>query len=133
MEPEDVDGRIENAKRGLEEKLSELQRRVDHTKEALSPSHYLRNPWVRFGAGVAGGYVAARVLGIRPVRSAVRKLVVFAASAFVREAIAEWRRRNAPAGAAGAGVYGRGPEAESGVSRLFRSASTLFRGGLAPR
>lgn len=94
MKTDDVDDRIEHAKRGLEEKLSELQRRVDHTKEVLSPDHYLQNPWVRFGLGFAGGFIAGRLVGFVPVKAVVRRLVFFGASAMIREAFAEWQRQH---------------------------------------
>ncbi len=91
---DDVEDRIEHAKRGLEEKLSELQRRVDHTKQVLSPDHYLQNPWVRFGLGFAGGFVAGRLASFVPVGAVVKKLAVFGASALLREAFAEWQRQS---------------------------------------
>jgi tetrahydromethanopterin S-methyltransferase subunit B len=92
MAIDDVDDRIEHAKRGLEEKLSELQRRVDHTREVLSPSRYLQSGWVRLGLGIAGGYVAGRVLGFIPVGAIVKRLVVIASTALLKEAFEQWRR-----------------------------------------
>lgn len=108
MAIDDVEDRIEHAKRGLEEKLSELQRRVDHTKEVLSPSHYLSNGWVRLGLGVAGGYVAGRVLGMLPVGAIVKRLVVIAGSALLKEAFEQWRRSQHAGGEVGGGLFGAG-------------------------
>jgi tetrahydromethanopterin S-methyltransferase subunit B len=94
MAIDDVDDRIEHAKRGLEEKLSELQRRVDHTREVLSPSRYLNNGWVRLGMGIAGGYMAGRVLGFIPIGAIVKRLVVIASTALLKEAFEQWRRES---------------------------------------
>ena len=91
----EVERRIAQAKLGLDEKLSELQRRVDHTKEALSPRHLLANPWVRVGLGAVGGFLAARLMARIAIGAAAKKigkrLIVIAASTMLREAFEQWR------------------------------------------
>ena len=108
--PDDVERRIESAKQGLDEKLSELQRRVDHTKAALSPRHLLANPWLRFGVAATAGFVAARVMSRIAVAATagklVKKLAVVAATSLLREAFEQWRRGQILASEDAA--YGRG-------------------------
>jgi ElaB/YqjD/DUF883 family membrane-anchored ribosome-binding protein len=41
-------------------KLGELHRRATQARIALSPSNYLRQPWLRIGLGVAIGYAIGR-------------------------------------------------------------------------
>ena len=92
MPANDLDDRIEHAKRGLDDKLSELQRRLDHTREILSTDPVLGNTWFRFGAGVAAGYLAGRFFRFVPIGTIAKRLVGIAATAFLREAIEQWRR-----------------------------------------
>ena len=95
MPTNDLDDRIEHARRGLDEKLSELQGRLDHTREVLRTDPLLGNKWLRFGAGVAAGYLAGRFFRLVPVRTIAKRLVGIAATAVLREAIEQWRRGSA--------------------------------------
>ncbi|HTJ45608.1 MAG TPA: hypothetical protein VL463_26075 [Kofleriaceae bacterium] len=92
MSTNDLDDRIEHAKRGLDAKLHELQSRLDRTKELLQNDELLGNKWLRFGAAVAAGYLAGRFFRFVPVGTIAKRLVGIAATALVREAIMQWQR-----------------------------------------
>lgn len=60
----DVAERVAASKARLEDRLSELSRRVGGVREGLKPSQLLQRPWVIFGLSAAVGYW----LGHRPPR-----------------------------------------------------------------
>jgi hypothetical protein len=82
-----ADVRLVIARRGLSEKVAELQRRVDRARAALSPARHLRNPWLRLGAAVVVGYAAGNASRSSALRTLSRRLVVFAATAIVRDVL----------------------------------------------
>ncbi|MBA3540479.1 MAG: hypothetical protein H0T79_12790 [Deltaproteobacteria bacterium] len=49
--------KIDELRQNLNEKLGELHRRANHTKDVLTPSTYWKNPWVRVGIAAALGFV----------------------------------------------------------------------------
>ena len=50
---------VDELRAKLTEKLGELHRRANHATELMSPLRYWRDPLVRFGIGVAIGFVIA--------------------------------------------------------------------------
>lgn len=111
-DPRDAERRIEHAKHGLDEKLSELQRRVDHTKAMLSPRNLIANPWVRVGLSAVGGFVAGRVMARVAIGGAAfklgKKLAMVAATSLLREAFEQWRQRQIAGAATVPGPYAGG-------------------------
>lgn len=79
--------RIEVAKHNLDDRLAELERRVQATKDALDPAKLFASPWVRLGLaaviGVAAGY--ARDSG--PMKTGLRLILTAGARALLRDAI----------------------------------------------
>lgn len=73
----DVAERVAASKARLEDRLSELSRRVGGVREGLKPSQVLQRPWVIFGLSAAVGYW----LGHRPPRRPLLPERVDAASA----------------------------------------------------
>lgn len=59
----DRGARIALARRGLADKLGELQRRGARLRAALSPSSYLPSPWLRIGISIGVGYLIGRNRG----------------------------------------------------------------------
>lgn len=81
-DPEDaIHQRIQAARDGLDEKLNELERRI----QALRPGAWLNDPWVRFAAAVAVG--AGVAIGRK--NPAVRQILRFAIVATLRHFIAD--------------------------------------------
>ena len=83
----DAEERVAVARLGLTEKLVELQHRVDRARTALSPAHVLKNPWLRLGAALVVGYTAGSMTRASVLRAVSRKLVLFAATAIVRDVL----------------------------------------------
>jgi hypothetical protein len=96
-----AEDKIADVRRDLTEKLEELQRRGTRARAALSPSTYLRNPWLRIGLGFVVGYAighrtssegagsehATRLAGSSLVRGVVRASLLAAFEALLREAV----------------------------------------------
>jgi hypothetical protein len=57
---EDVEARLAQARRDLDDKLDELGRRIREAREVLGPHGVIQNPWVRLGAALVIGYAAGR-------------------------------------------------------------------------
>jgi len=55
-----IDARIAELRARLAANVGELQHRVTRVRTLMSPRTYLGNPWVRFGLGMAVGYLVGR-------------------------------------------------------------------------
>jgi hypothetical protein len=84
---DELDARVVAARRGLTEKVAELRMRIETARHALSPSRYLQDPWLRLGAAVVVGYAAGAMTGSSAARAVTRRILVFAATAIVRDVL----------------------------------------------
>lgn len=65
-----IEDTIEHARHGLDDKLTEIERRISSARHALSLEHILASPWARLGASVVAGF-ALGVAGRNAVRTGV--------------------------------------------------------------
>ncbi|HVK73639.1 MAG TPA: hypothetical protein VM734_09970 [Kofleriaceae bacterium] len=90
MDPSEVGrgdrDRRDAARAALDDKLAELERRVQATREALDPTRLFENPWVRVGLAVVVGFAAGYARESQVMRIGVRMLLTAGVRHLLRDA-----------------------------------------------
>jgi hypothetical protein len=55
-----IDARISTARSRLATNIGQLQERMTRARDMVSPSAYLKSPWLKVGAGIAIGLLVGR-------------------------------------------------------------------------
>jgi hypothetical protein len=82
-----IEDRATHARRGLHDKLEELERRAVATKQALDPGHLFESPWVRFGMAVMVGFAVGHGRESTVLRTGVRILLTAGVKHLLQDAL----------------------------------------------
>ena len=71
---------------GGDDRLADIERRVQDTRRALDPDGMLENQWVRIGIAVGVGFIAGYAGTSAPVKTGARLLLTAGARYLIKDA-----------------------------------------------